>query len=283
MGICYRILGSVVDAEDVLQEAWIRWARTDLASIESPQAFLTTISTRLCMDRLRRVKATREVYTGPWLPEPVVPTGGLGADPAAAIELADSLSMALLVVLETLSPLERAAFVLREVFQRPYPEVAAALDRSETSVRQLVHRARTRVDAGHARFEADRSTHAEVVERFLLACQNADVAGLMQILAPDVVIVSDGGGLAQAPLRPVHGRDRVSRLLAGFAHHPPAGAEFTLEAFNAAVGIVARVDGVAVSAMAVRVGGGLVQSLQLVANPQKLAQLQREKGPQRMV
>jgi len=192
-------------------------------------------------------------------------------DPAAAAELADSLSMALLVVLETLSPLERAAFVLREVFDRPYPEVAATLGRSEQAVRQLVHRARGRVDDGHARFRADVATHAQVVSRFLAACQGADLETLLAVLAPDVVIISDGGGQAQAPRRPVAGRDKVARLLMGFNGRAPEGLTFGLEYFNGALGIVARVDGAPVAAMAVAVAGGTVQSLQLIANPEKLA------------
>ena len=272
MGICYRILGSVADAEDVVQEAWLRWTNVDSDGIDSTQAYLTTITTRLALDRLRRAKAQREVYTGSWLPEPVVADpGDRAGDPAAVAELADSLSMALLVVLETLSPLERAAFVLREVFQRPYPEVAAVLGRSEAAVRQLVHRAQGRVEAGHARYEADRATHARLVRRFLAACESADVGELMEILAPDVVIVSDGGGVAQAPRRPVHGRDNVARLLAGFSRRVPPGTAFSLELFNGTLGIVARTaTGDPISAMALTTIGDQVQSMHLVANPAKL-------------
>lgn len=270
MGICYRILGSVADTEDVLQETWIRWDRADRSDVRTPQALLTTIATRLALDRLRKVRTQREVYPGPWLPEPLIADAGPRTDPAVAAELADSLSMALLVVLETLSPLERAAFVLREVFGRSYPEVAAALDRAEPAVRQLVHRARDRVEAGHARYQADRRTHALVVQRFLAACEDADLDALMEILAPDVVIVSDGGGTARAPRRPVYGRDKVARLLAGFAHRVPAGTSFTLETFNGRLGIVARVGDEPISAMAVSVAGGTVHSLQLLANPAKL-------------
>jgi len=216
------------------------------------------------------------VYTGPWLPEPVV--ADADADPAAAVELADSLSMALLVVLETLSPLERAAFVLREVFQRPYDEVADTLGRTEPAVRQLVHRARERVDAGHARFEVDRRTHEQVVRRFMAAVQSADVASLMEMLAPDVVIVSDGGGVAQAPLRPVHGRDKVARLLAGISRRTAEGIQFSFEVFNGTLGIVARVDDVAVSVLAVSVDEGSIQSLQLLANPAKLGRFDLGRG-----
>jgi RNA polymerase sigma-70 factor (ECF subfamily) len=270
MGVAYRILGSVADAEDVLQDAWLRWNTQDLKTVQSARAFLSTVVTRLSIDRLRRIRARRETYTGPWLPEPIVTAEGSPDDPAAAAELADSLSMALLVVLETLSPLERAAFVLREVFERPYPEVAAALGKQEAATRQLVHRARDHVDAGHARFQADRRTHAAVVERFLTACRDADLAALMDILAPDVVIVSDSGGQARAPRRPVHGRDNVARLLVGIAANVPPGTTFTLESFNGHLGIVARMGDLPISAMAVDVNDTLVSTLHLLANPEKM-------------
>jgi Sigma-70, region 4 len=229
---------------------------------------------RRATDFLRAAKRRRESYTGPWLPEPVANEPDPALDPAAAAELADSLSMALLVVLETLSPLERAAFVLREVFDRPYAEVAATLGRSEQAVRQLVHRARGRVDDGHARFSADVATHTQVVSRFLAACQGADLEALLAVLAPDVVIISDSGGQAQAPRRPVYGQDKVARLLVGFAGRVPEGLTFGLEYFNGSVGIVARIDGGPFAAMAVTVAEGAVQSLQLIVNPEKLAFLQ---------
>ena len=273
LGVAYRILGSVADAEDVLQDAWMRWSRTDAGSVANPEAYLVTVVGRRATDFLRAARRRRETYTGPWLPEPVANEPD-PADPAAAAELADSLSMALLVVLETLSPLERAAFVLREVFDRPYAEVAATLGRSEQAVRQLVHRARGRVDDGHARFSADAATHTQVVSRFLAACQGADLDALLAVLAPDVVIISDSGGQAQAPRRPVYGQDKVARLLVGFAGRVPEGLTFGLEYFNGSVGIVARIDGVPFAAMAVTVAEGAVQSLQLIVNPEKLAFLQ---------
>lgn len=236
MGLAYRIPGSVADAEDVLQDAWLPWDTVDQGTVDSTRAFLTTMVTRLSIDRLRRTRARREAHAGPWLPEPIVTAGQSPDEPAAAAELADSLSMALLVVLETLSALERTAFVLREVFERPYEEVAAALGKHEAAIRQLVHRARAHVDAGHARFQADRRTHAVVVARFLSACQSADLDALMEVLAPDVIIVSDGGGLARAPRQPVHGRDKVARLLVGIATNVPPGTSFTLEYFNGSLG-----------------------------------------------
>ncbi len=269
MGIAYRVLGSVVDAEDVLQDAWLRWDATDREAVENREAFLTTVVTRLSLDRLRRVKARREVYAGPWLPEPVTVAG----DPQLAVELADSLAIALLVVLETLSPLERVAFVLREVFGEPYPVVAEILGREEPAVRQLVGRARRHVEQGSARYRADRATHAELVQRFAAACRSADLDGLLAVLAPDVVVISDGGGVAKAPRRPVHGQQKVARLMLGIVAKAQPGIEYTLETFNGQLGIVARQDGQAVGALAFAVSGRTVQSVHVIANPAKLGGL----------
>jgi RNA polymerase sigma-70 factor (ECF subfamily) len=269
MGVSYRILGSIVDAEDVVQDAWLRWSATDVAAVENPEAFLTTVVTRLSLDRLRTLKTRREVYSGPWLPEPVA----ADADPEAAVELADSLSMALLVVLETLSPLERAAFVLREVFSEPYAVVAEILDRDEAAVRQLVHRARQHVDAGAARYRADRRTHDQVVERFLAACQNADLDALLAVLAPDVLLVSDAGGVGKAPVRPIAGEDKVGRFLIGVTTKVEPGTTVGLEVFNGQVGLVARLHGRATTALAFAVTGQQVGTLHLMANPDKLAAL----------
>jgi RNA polymerase sigma-70 factor (ECF subfamily) len=269
MGVSYRILGSFVDAEDVVQDAWLRWSATDVATVKNPAAFLTTVVTRLSLDRLRTLKARREVYAGPWLPEPVA----VDADPEAAAELADSLSMALLVVLETLSPLERAAFVLREAFSEPYAVVAEVIGRDEAAVRQLVHRARQHVDAGAARYRADRTTHDEVVERFLAACQTADLDALLAVLAPDVLLVSDAGGVGKAPPRPIAGEDKVARFLIGVTTKVEPGTTVGLEVFNGQVGLVARLEGRATTALAFAVAGQRVQTLHLMANPEKLAAL----------
>jgi RNA polymerase sigma-70 factor (ECF subfamily) len=237
--------------------------------VNNPEAFLTTVVSRLSLDKLRRVKARREVYQGPWLPEPV----SAETDPQAAAAFADSLSLAFLVVLETLSPLERAAFVLREVFDEPYATVAEILGREEPAVRQLVDQARQRVNEGGARYRADQATQAEVVRRCLLACQSADLDGLLAILAPDVVLVSDGGGAAPAPARPIQGRDKVARLLIGFTVKAPPGTEPNFEVFNGQLGIVTRVGGRATNAVAFTIRDGTVQTLLLIANPTKLAAL----------
>ena len=269
MGVSYRILGSIADAEDVVQDAWLRWSGTDTARVENPEAFLTTVVTRLSLDRLRTLKARREVYSGPWLPEPVA----ADSDPQVAVELADSLSLALLVVLETLSPLERAAFVLREVFAEPYAVVAEILDRDEPAVRQLVHRARRHVDAGGARYRADRTTHHEVVQRFLAACQTADLDALLAVLAPDVALVSDAGGVGRAPVRPISGEDKVGRFLIGVTTKVVPGTTVGLEVFNGQLGLVARLDGRAITAIAFRITEQQIQTMHLLANPEKLAAL----------
>ena len=269
LGVSYRILGSVVDADDVVQDAWLRWAATDTAAVDNPAAFLTTVVTRLSIDRLRRVKAQREVYAGPWLPEPVA----VDSDPLAAAELADSLSMALLVVLETLTPLERAAFVLREVFDEPYPRVATILGREETAVRQLVHRARRHVAERRTRFHADRLAHAQVVARFTESCRTADIESLLDVLAPDVVLISDGGGVATAPTRPIHGDDKVARFLIGVTALIPTGTEVRIETFNGQLGLVARLGDQAITAIAFTVADTMVQTLHLIANPAKLVAL----------
>jgi RNA polymerase sigma-70 factor, ECF subfamily len=269
VGISYRILGSFVEADDVVQDAWLRWSATDVATVRNPAAFLTTVVTRLSLDRLRTLKARREVYAGPWLPEPVA----ADADPETAAELADSLSMALLVVLETLSPLERAAFVLREVFSEPYAVVAEVIGRDEAAVRQLVHRARQHVDAGAARYRADRATHDEVVSRFLAACQTADLDALLAVLAPDVLLVSDAGGVGKAPPRPIAGEEKVARFLIAVTTKVEPGTTVGLEVFNGQLGLVARLNGRATTALAFAVAEQQVQTMHLLANPEKLAAL----------
>src|ERR671911_144382 len=209
ISVAYRVLGSVSDAEDTVQEAWLRWCKVDPAEVSNPRAFLVRVTTRLAIDRLRRAKARRESYVGPWLPEPVL----TGRDVAEDVALAESVSMAMLVVLETLSPLERAVFVLREAFAMPYAEIAEILGRSEVAVRQLARRARDHVrERGH-RFETDLATRQRVTERFLAATTSGDLDALMEVLAPGVTLVSDGGGRVLAARRPIQGADKVARFL----------------------------------------------------------------------
>ena len=210
VGAAYRVVGSVVDAEDVVQETWLRWSAAERAEIRDVRAYLIRITTRLALNRLRQQKARREQYVGPWLPEPIVSTRD-EEDPAVVVEVADSVSMAMLVVLETLSPLERATFVLREVFDLPFGEIADTLGRSESAVRQLAHRAREHVHARQPRHHVDKARHTEVTSQFLAAAWSGDFDQMVSLLAPDAELVSDGGGKKKAALRPLLGPDKISR------------------------------------------------------------------------
>ncbi len=310
VGVAYRVLGRMADAEDVVQEAWLRWTRADPAEIRDPRAFLIRVTTRLAIDRLRRIKARHEEYVGPWLPEPVLSRqvlSGLsgrstlvGADPAEEVELAESVSMALLVVLETLSPLERAVFVLREVFGLSYPEVAEAVGRSEAAVRQLAARARTHVQERRPRFKTDAGTRQQVTERFLNACATGNVDTLMAVLAPDVTLVADSGGRARAPRVPLRGADKVVRFLRaisrpenaakflasiGMGQDGPESLDTLVKQFgvrvadvNGAPGILAVVSDRVVTTLTVEVVGDRVTTIHMVANPEKLAHLERTAG-----
>ncbi len=259
--IAYRMLGRAADAEDVVQDAWLRWAHAERADVRAPRAFLVRVVTRLALDRLRRLKARREAYVGPWLPEPVL----TGPDAAEEVELAESVSMALLVVLETLSPLERAVFALS------YGEIGETLGRSEAAVRQLGHRAHDHVHARHARYEADQEIHQQVTERFLAACTTGDVHGLMAVLAPEVTLVADGGGRAPAPLRPIEGADKVARfLLAVVERELATGLRIVPADVNGSPGFVAVSGNTPIATIAFDIAGGRVQAIYLVSNPDKL-------------
>ncbi len=221
VSITYRMLGSLAEAEDVVQEAWLRWDRTDQTAIANSRAFLVRMTTRIAIDRLRQLKARRESYIGPWLPEPVLTERDVAED----VELAESVSLALLVVLETLSPLERAVFVLREAFSHSYAEIGAIIGRNEATVRQLARRARDHVAEGRARFDADQTTRQRVTEQFLAACNNGDLNALMAVLAPGVTLYADSGGRVRAPRRPVVGADKVARFfLAVWTNRIPIGS-----------------------------------------------------------
>ena len=211
--VAYEMLGSAADAEDVVQETWLRWADVDRAEVRDPRAYLVRIVTRQALNRLRTLARRREEYVGEWLPEPL-PTS---PDVAEDVEFAESVSIAMLTVLETLAPAERAVFVLREVFDLPYADIAAAVDKTPAAVRQIAHRAREHVAARRPRIqEVDRAEHQQVVDRFLAALRTGDLQVLLDVLAPDVVLVADGGGEVAAVRRPVVGRDRVATLLSRF-------------------------------------------------------------------
>ena len=269
--VAYRLLGRVGEAEDVVQDAWLRWRDVDHASVDDPRAYLTQVTTRLAIDRLRRERRRRETYVGPWLPEPVE----LEPDAAERAELADSVEMALLVVLETLSPLERAVFVLREAFGEPYEEIARIVDRNEAAVRQLARRARQHIDERRPRFDADRGTRREVTARFLDAAAGGDVDALMELLAPDVTLVSDGGGVVRAALRPLEGAAAVARWLAGVAARPLPEPSFEVVDLNGGPAGIVRSKGRTQAAIVLGVEAGRIRAVYLVANPEKLQTLDR--------
>ncbi|MDP9239064.1 MAG: RNA polymerase sigma-70 factor [Actinomycetota bacterium] len=261
--VAYRMLGSATEAEDVLQEAYLRWA--DVAEASSPRAYLTTVVVRLCVDHLRSARVRRESYVGTWLPEPVL----LDPEPDAVAVLADSVSLAFLVLLEELTPVERGAFLLREVFGYEYGEIAAMLDRTEPSCRQLVSRAKRHVAERRTRFDADREQSRELTRQFLAACATGDLDGLMSLLARDVVVYTDGGGKAQAALRPVHGADKAGRLLIGISKK---AVGFTVRevVLNGQPGVVLVVDSVVTTALVIDVVGSQVSAVRIIANPDKL-------------
>lgn len=267
--VAYRVLGSMTDAEDVVQDAWLRWRDVDATTVDDVRGYLVTVTTRLAIDRLRRVRARREVYVGPWLPEVV------GTEPDLPGELAESVSMALLVVLETLSPLERAVFVLHEVFAFSYPEIARIIHRSDVAVRQLGHRARAAVQAGRPRYTADRSARHRATEVFLQACVGGNLAGLMEVLAPDVTLHSDTGGRTPGPRRLITGDDRVARVLVGSPGRIPAGTSIEYLDVNGGPAAVALADGrpYAVFVLDLDPETNLVTAVYLVTNPAKLVGL----------
>jgi len=269
VGAAYPVVGSVSDAEDVVQEAWLRWSAIEHDDIRDVRAYLIRITTRLALNRLREQKARREQYVGPWLPEPLATDED---DPAAAAELADSVSMAMLVVLETLSPLERATFVLREVFDLPYDEIADTLGRSEAAVRQLAHRARSHVHARQPRHHVDKASHDELTMRFMQAAGSGDFDQVVALLAPDAVLISDGGGKKRAALRPIQGAEKIARwLFAVIAENP--GFEIRMGTLNGEVAYIAY-DGDEPDTVAfLEVSDGLISDLYLIRNPDKLRQV----------
>jgi RNA polymerase sigma-70 factor (TIGR02957 family) len=280
ISVAYRILGSVTDAEDAVQEAWLRWSGVNPSDGIDSRAFLVRVTTRLAIDRLRRAKARRESYVGPWLPEPIL----TGRDVAEDVALAESVSLAMLVVLETLSPLERAVFVLREAFGMPYAEIADVLGRKDDAVRQLGRRARDHVQQRRSRFDADQSEQRRVTERFLQATSTGNLDALMAVLSPGVTLVADGGGRVLAPRRPVLGAEKVARFLLAVATEErmarflkSVGSEpivadlrVSMAPVNGESGILVVSEDKPISVLVLGVSDGVVRTIYLVANPQKL-------------
>ncbi|NUP22121.1 MAG: RNA polymerase sigma-70 factor [Streptomyces sp.] len=274
LGVAYRMLGRVADAEDVVQEAWLRWSGADRSEVREPRAYLVRITTRLAIDRLRQVKARGETYIGPWLPEPYITDfGDTVPDTAERAVLADSVSLAVLVVLESLSPLERAVFVLREAFGYPYADIAVMLDRGESAVRQLAGRARKHVDERRTRYDVDPTQRRDLTERFLAAAADGDLEGLMSLLAPDVRLVGDSGGKSKAPLRVLETADKVSRFIVGAARKGVPDLSWHFLELNGGPAVIALSGDKPDSVFQLDVVDGRIQAVYIIRNPDKLRSL----------
>ncbi|MER8158338.1 RNA polymerase sigma-70 factor [Streptomyces sp. NPDC094472] len=265
--VAYEMLGSAADAEDVVQESWLRWADVDRSRVRDPRAYLVRTVTRQALNRLRTLSRRREEYVGEWLPEPLLTSPDVAED----VELAESVSIAMLTVLETLGPAERAVFVLREVFDMPYGEIAEAIGKSAATVRQIARRAREHVAARRPRMRVSRSEQQAVVERFLAALQTGQVQELMEIMAPDVVMIADGGGVVAAARAPIHGAEEVAKLLAR-ANQVVAAFETTPVWLNGAPAGRLAFDGEP-SAVSLLVENGRIARIYVVRNPRKLTRL----------
>jgi RNA polymerase sigma-70 factor (ECF subfamily) len=268
--VAYEMLGSAADAEDVVQEAWLRWADVDRAEIRDPRAYLVRVVTRQGLNRLRTLSRRREEYYGEWLPEPLLTSPDVAED----AELAEHASIAMLTVLETLSPTERATFVLREVFDTPYEEIAAALGKSTAAVRQTAHRALDHVAARRPRMSVDREEQEEALERFRGAGEEGDLQGLIDVLAPDVKLVADGGGVAQAAIRPISGPKTVARLLTNFAAGAP-DARVSTRWINGSPALWIEGAGGFDTVVSLAIEAGRITRIYSMRNPEKLGGLDR--------
>jgi RNA polymerase sigma-70 factor (ECF subfamily) len=268
-GLAYRMLGSRADAEDVVQEAYVRWHQSDREIIRNAEAWLVTTATRLAIDRLRALKTEREAYTGPWLPEPIM--HNTPPSPDTHLELASDLSLAFLVLLERLGPEERAAFLLHEVFDFGYPEIASVLDKSEDACRQMVHRARTRVRSARKRFDVTEAAKASLLRKFTEAMKARDEQTLLSLFAPDATWTADGGGRAAASPYPLLGAERIARLVIGLQHRLQTdGATTELVNVNGETGLLVRIEGRILAIMAIESDGERIHSVYAVVNPDKL-------------
>lgn len=268
--VAYEMLGSAADAEDVLQEVWLRWAEVDHDEVREPRAYLVRTTTRLALNRMRTVARRREAYVGPWLPEPLLTVPDVADD----VALADSLSTAMLLVLETLYPTERAVFVLREVFDVGYDEIAEAVDKTPAAVRQIAHRARSHVESRRPRASVTASERDAVFERFIRAASTGDLQSLMDVLAPDVVLLTDGGGVKKAALQPIRGIEKVVRFLTAVSGGGAAAADVVQVNGGLALRLFAE-DGLDTVGTFL-IEDGLVTAIYFVRNPEKLARLDRE-------
>ncbi|SEO54827.1 RNA polymerase sigma-70 factor [Actinacidiphila rubida] len=265
--VAYEMLGSAADAEDVLQETWLRWSGVEHAAVRDPRAFLVRITTRQSLTRLRTLRRRKESYVGPWLPEPLL----IAPDAAEDVELADSVSMAMLLVLETLAPTERAVFVLRDVFGVDYDEIAQAVDKTPPAVRQIAHRARARVAARRPRETVSPSQTRDALAAFQQAVETGDLTALLNMIAPDVVLLTDGGGVVRAAVEPVVGAADVTEALARLS-----GAPLQPTLANGHPALIIRRDGRIDTMVALRLDAGLITGLYAVRNPEKLSRMKRE-------
>jgi RNA polymerase sigma-70 factor (ECF subfamily) len=271
--VAYEMLGSAADAEDVLQETWLRWTGVDLDTVENQRAYLVRITTRQALSRLRTLGRRKESYVGSWLPEPLLTTPDVAED----VELADSVSMAMLLVLETLTPTERAVFVLREVFDVAYDEIAEAVGKSRAAARQIAHRARAHVAARRPRGVVSPAETRGALEAFQRAAETGDLQHLLDILAPDVVLLGDGGGVVQAVPRPIVGAGKVARVLAiGLGRIAAAAASLQPAQVNGYPALILRLNGEIDTVLAVRIDDGLITGLYAVRNPEKLTHMEQE-------
>ncbi len=273
--MAYRMLGSAMEAEDIVQEAYLRYRATPPESIRTLKSFLTTIVHHLCLDHLKSAQAQRETYVGPWLPEPIITSDGASLlSPLRQITDRESISMAFLVLLESLSPLERAVFLLREVFDYEYAEIAQIIERDEATCRQLFSRAKKHISEHRPRFPTSPEAHAKMVGRFMEACIAGDLEGLMSLLAEDVTVWSDGGGKVSGAARhPIQGRDKVARGLMGVLAHAPEGTTIEVIEANGFPALLVRVKGQVFSLFMLEVEDDVIRTVRNVANPDKLAHL----------
>lgn len=271
-GLAYRMLGTMAEAEDVVQDTWLRWNSLGAGqeTIERPEAWLTTVCTRVALDRLKSARLQRETYVGPWLPEPLAAS----PDPADAVDLAESLTFGFLTMVERLHPVDRAVFLLADVFKVPFSEIAITVGRSEPTCRQIARRARERVRDGHRVIDRDAAERTDLVDAFLHACAFGDLDGLRSVLVADVVLTSDGGAARHAARRPVVGFERVARLVLNLTKRLPIGAWPVTRSINGEPGFVVADDGGVVTfAMSFEVVDGVVTQLRVVVNPDKLGSL----------
>jgi RNA polymerase sigma-70 factor, ECF subfamily len=276
-GLAYRMLGSAADADDVVQEAFLRFQRADDTQIDNPAAFLTTVTTRLAIDQLRRLRMEREHYIGPWLPEPLIGPAGMQADDESAI--AESLSQAMLVVLETLEPAERAVFLLREVFEVDYSQIADIVGKSVENCRQLLHRAKERISVGRTRSRgASRQEYDRLTQQFFATCVSGDLEGLKSLLADGVTSWHDGGGKLTGARRPLYGADAVARFFIGITKKSPPGISIRPATVNGQPGVIAYEQGRPTDVLQFEISDGQITAIRVQRNPEKLTRVPHLQG-----